>query len=145
MADNAVKSFEFSAKRKAANEKAKGTVLQSFVVDGVSLDIRPLKDSSVAYLVHEISAGSPSEVISAVLDFTSKALTPESAKDFRRIVLDPEAGLELDEVVEVFEFILEVVSNGVPTTPEPVSTPSRRKTGSGSAATSTRARAVKTP
>lgn len=133
---DAVKVFEFSAKRKASDAKTKGIVLATFEVDGQSFDIRPLKDSSVAYLVHKISGGSPAEVISAVLNFTEKALTPDSSVRFEKLVLDPEAGLELDEVVQIFEHILEVVSNGVPPTPPSASTRSPRKTSSASRATS---------
>jgi hypothetical protein len=135
MSDPGIKIFEFAAKRKASDAKSKGIVLASFEVDGQSFDIRPLKDSSVAYLVHKISGGSPAEVISAVLNFTEKALTPESSVRFEKLVLDPDAGLELDEVVQIFEHILEVVSNGVPTMPPPASSASRRKTTSSSAAT----------
>lgn len=132
-----MKSFEFAAAR-AAGEK----VIGSFQINGEQFDIRPLKDTSVAVLVHRTRSGRPDVVLAAVLDFTEKALTPSSAKRFSEICLDPYDGLAMDEVIEVFRHVLGVVGAN-PTGSASSSSPAPRKTGSGSRA-STRTRTAGT-
>lgn len=127
MTANDVKNFEFAS----ITKKAK--TVGSFAINGENFDVRPLKDASMAYLVHRMRSGAPDVIISAVLDFTERALTAESAKRFEALVLDPDAGLEIAEIVQVFEHLLGMVS-GLPTTsPKPSPAP-RRRTGSASRA-----------
>lgn len=120
------KAFTFAAKR-AAGEK----VIDTFDIDGESYDIRALKNSSVALLVHRVRSGRPEVVLSSCLDFAEKALTPESAKRFADRCLDPVEGLELEQITEVFEYILGIVSAGPTGQPSASSAP-RRKTGTAS-------------
>lgn len=124
------KAFEFAGK-KASGEK----IIESFTVNGESFDIRPLKDSSVAVLVHKTRNGTPDAVLAAVLNFTEKALTPESAKRFEAICLDPVDGLEMAQIVEVFQYVLGVVGANPSGSSNASSVPPRR-TGSRSTAAS---------
>lgn len=135
MADG-TKVFEFASKKQAAPAEA----IADFQLDGPDSPkfyIRALKDTSVAYLVHQTKGGAPDVVIAAVLDFTERALLPESSKRFeqRALGLDGNEELELTEIVEVFEHILGVVAAN-PTGSRNASSPQRPKTGSRSRATS---------
>lgn len=127
MAVSDIKNFEFS------NVAKKATTIGSFTINGEEFHVRPLKDASIAYLVHRSRSGAPDVIISAVLDFTEKAMVPESAKRFEAIVLDPEGGLEIAEIVQVFEHILGMVS-AFPTGQQKASATPRRRTGSASRA-----------
>lgn len=142
MADG-TKSFAFSSKRAAGSKKGP-VIIESFDIDGSSFDIRALKDSSVAYLVHQTKGGEANVVIAAVLDFTERALTAESAKRFEALALglDGGEGLDLEQIVEVFQYILGVVG-GHPTGPSSASSSAPRRTGTASRGTS-RARAAST-
>lgn len=135
---NGIKTFQFSAK-KAAGVK----VIESFEVNGESFDIRALKDSNVAYLVHQTKSGRANDVIAGVLDFMEKALTPDSSKRFSEMALDPDAGLTLEQIVEVFQYVLGVVG-AHPTGPSSDSSSAPRRSGTGSRATS-RSRVSETP
>lgn len=104
MADG-TKSFVFASKRKKVGD----TIVGGFDVDGEWYDIRALRDTAVAVLVHRIGEADPGEVVGLVLNFTEKALTPASAKRFAEIVLDPVDGLEILEIMEVFQYVLGVV------------------------------------
>jgi hypothetical protein len=135
---NGIKSFEFGAK-KAAGVK----VIETFELNGESFDIRALKDSNVAYLVHQTKSGKANDVIAGVLDFMEKALAPDSSKRFAEVALDPDAGLTLEQIVEVFQYVLGVVG-AHPTGPSSDSSSAPRRTGTGSRANS-RSRASATP
>jgi hypothetical protein len=135
---NGIKSFEFGAK-KAAGVK----VIESFELNGEKFDIRALKDSNVAYLVHQTKSGKANDVIAGVLDFMEKALAPDSSKRFAEVALDPDAGLTLEQIVEVFQYVLGVVG-AHPTGPSSDSSSGPRRTGTGSRANS-RSRASSTP
>lgn len=139
MADG-VTAFEFASKKALKPASA----IDTFTIDGEDYHVRALKDASIAYLVHRTRGGRPDVVISAVLDFTEKALLPESAARFeaRALGTDGQEGLDLAQIVQVFEYILSVVA-AFPTGSPANSSPSPRKTGSASRATS-RARGVPT-
>jgi hypothetical protein len=139
---NGIKSFEFGAKRTSAAKKGPA-IIESFELNGETLHIRALKDSSVAYLVHQTKSGKANDIIAGVLDFTEKALIPESAKRFAEIVLDPDAGLDLEEVVEVFQYVLGVVG-AHPTGPSSDSSSASPPTGTASRSSRSRSRAVAT-
>jgi hypothetical protein len=126
-------SFEFASKKALAPAKA----IDTFQIDGEDYFIRALKDSRVAYLVHKTRGGAPDVIISAVLDFTEQALLPESAKRFeaRALGTDGGDGLDLDQIVQVFNHILGVVAANPTGGPSKPSSPSPRKTGSASPAT----------
>lgn len=140
MADGA-KVFEFASKKALKPAAA----IDTFKIDGEDYHIRALKDASVAFLVHRTRGGQPDVVISAVLDFTEKALLPESAKRFEERALgsDGQDGLDLAQIVQVFEYVLSVVAAN-PTGSPANSSPSPRRNGSGSRGTS-RVRAVPSP
>lgn len=139
MADG-VTAFEFASK-KALKPAAS---IETFTIDGEDYHIRALKDASIAYLVHRTRGGQADVIISAVLDFTEKALLPESAKRFeaRALGTDGQEGLDLAQIVQVFEYVLGVVAAN-PTGSPSSSSPSPRKIGSASRGTS-RVRAVPT-
>lgn len=129
---NGIKSFSFSAKKQSGAK-----VIETFEVDGQSFDIRALKDSSVAYLVHQTKSGKANDIIAGVLDFLEKALTPESSTRFAELALDPAAGLTLEQIVEVFQYVLGVVGAN-PTGPSSASSSVPRRTGAGSRSTQSR-------
>lgn len=106
-----VKNFEFD------NPSQAGTVVGSFTVNGDSFDIRPLRDTSIAYLVRAAQRKrNESAIISAVINFMEQALTEESSARFEEVVLgDP--GLTMMQVVEVFQYVLGVVSSGAEAAP----------------------------
>lgn len=137
MADG-VTAFEFASKKALKPAAA----INTFKIDGEDYHIRALKDASVAYLVHKTRGGQAHVIIAAVLDFTEKALLPESARRFeeRALGTDGQDGLDLAQIVEVFEYVLGVVAAN-PTGSPNNSSPSPRKIGSASRATA-RARGV---
>lgn len=129
MSENDIKAFEF-ASVKTAEVKAHG----EFQINGETYYVRALKDSHLAYLVHKAKSSAPDRVIAAVLDFMEKAMLDESASRFEDLVLgDP--GLEMTEVVEVFQHVLTLVT-ATPTGPPKRSSARRRTTGSASPANS---------
>lgn len=125
------KAFEFSSKV-VAKDKIAGT----FSIDGQDFQVRVLKDSSLAYLVAKISDGTDSsKTLSYIIDFTERALVPDSATRFEALVLgkDGGSGLELSEVMEVFQHVLELVAAG-PTGGQAASASSRKSTSTRSKA-----------
>lgn len=72
--------------------------------------IRALVNSSTAVLVNKVRSSDHSAVIQAVLNFTEIALTPESAERFAKVALHPIKGLEIDQIIEVFRYVLSVTS-----------------------------------
>lgn len=101
------KNFEFDQKAAAGP-----AVIGDFTINGEKYDIRPLKDTHVAYLVRAAQRKrNETAIISAVINFMEQALTAESSARFEDLVLgDP--GLEMLQVVEVFQHVLSVVSEG---------------------------------
>lgn len=142
MADG-LKSFTFASKRIGLTSVE---VIESFEIDGEEFHIRALKDSAVAMLVHKTQGGNASGavVISAVLDFAERALLPESARRFEDLILGTDGGdgLDMVQIVEVFNHILSVVAAN-PSGSRTASSAASRKTGSGSRAAS-RAKAPQT-
>ncbi len=136
MADG-VKSFSFASKKLTGPK-----IIGQFEIDGVSYDVVAQKDSAVAWLVHRTQSGGNNETIAGVLDFTERALTKESAKRFEARVLgtDGSEGLDMEQIVQVFQHILTLVST-FPTGSAQGSSTSSEETGTGSRAT-TRARRV---
>lgn len=124
-------AFEFASKKAAQPEAA----IADFKIDGEDYFIRALADSQVAYLVHRTKTAGPDGIISAVLDFTHKALLPESAIRFEERALRVPDSLSLEQIVKVFEHVLGVVAAFPTGSPAPSVSP-RRKTGSPSRANS---------
>lgn len=127
---NGIKTFNFGAK-KAAGVK----VIETFELNGENFDIRALRDSNVAYLVHQTKSGKANDIIAGVLDFMERALTPESSKRFAELALDVDSGLTLEQIVEVFQYVLGVVGAHPFTSPSDSSS-GPRKSGTGSRANS---------
>lgn len=135
MSDGDIKSFDF-----AAEKTTKNSIIGSFKVRGETYDVRQLKDTVVPVLVRA-SAGGGQGMIPAVFAFLEKALTPESAKRFETDLLDPITGLTNDQVVQIFQHVLSMVSAGKATGASSESSAGSRTTGSASRGTS-RARAA---
>lgn len=128
-----VKSFTFGSKRAAGAIKLAG----QFDLNGERYDVRVLKNSHISFLVAKVKGtNKPDEQVVAFIDFMHKALTPESAERFEAMVLDPDAGLEMDEVLQVFHHVVELVGAGNPTGPSSASSSRRPKAGAGSQAAS---------
>lgn len=133
-----VKAFQFASKTTKSPK-----VIGEFKIDGATYRVRHLKDSAVALLIHQTSSGSADKTIAGVLDFTEMALMPEDAKAFAERALskdNPENALSMDEIVQVFQHVLTIVTS-FPTGPSSDSSTSPRRTGSGSRGT-TRAQAA---
>lgn len=125
-----IKTFSFGAK-KATGVK----VIETFELNGENFDIRALRDSNVAYLVHQTKSGKANDIIAGVLDFMERALVPESAKRFADLALDVDSGLTLEQIVEVFQYVLGVVGAHPFTSPS-ASSSAPRKSGTASRASS---------
>lgn len=115
-----VKNFDFSTGEVAESQivghfDVKVKIGSEIVEHG--FDIRPLKDTHVAYLVRAAQRKrNESAIISAVINFMEYALTEESSARFEEIVLgDP--GLSMMQVVEIFQYVLGVVSSGAEAAP----------------------------
>lgn len=122
------KVFDFANVR-----TGKQKIAGEFSINGEDFQVRVLKDASIAYLVAAVNGSEdPMRIITKVLDFMERALVPESAKRFEKLVLDPEAGLEIEQVVQIFQHVLGVVAGGDPTGPSKGSSPQPRRTGAAS-------------
>lgn len=124
------KAFSFASQAKAANGTAsKQKVIGAFTIGDQSFDIVEQQTAGIAYLVYDMQSDDQSKVVATVLSFTERALTPDSATRFKKVVLGGPGvkGLELTEVVEVFEYILQVVSGAIPPTSPSASSARRRK------------------
>lgn len=121
------KVFAFASQK--ATKAPSENIIGSFDIGDQSFDIVETVDSSLAYLVVDMNDGDASQKISAVLGFTKRALTEDSANRFKVLALG-KPGLKLEEIVQVFEYILEVISSGVPSSPPSVSSARRRTTTS---------------
>lgn len=132
---SSIKAFEFAAKRVADSKKKAAALSGKFEVDGEMFEVRALRDTSIAYLVARVNdSEETTKVLAAVIDFMETAMTPDSAKRFAKMALTPPPdGLEIDEVMEVFQHVLELVAGGEdPTGSSSASSPSRRSTGGSS-------------
>lgn len=125
------KVFEFGAKKALAKSEPIG----EFELLGEVYYIRALKDSATAILIHQTRSSENSVVLSAILNFTEKALVPESATRFAKVCLDPIDGLDMDQILEVFKYVLSIVAAN-PTGSSSDSSPTVRKSGTRSTAAS---------
>lgn len=136
---SSIKSFEFASKRAKEDSAVDGPKLAGkFKLDGEEFEVQSLRGTNIAYLVARISdSDETAKVIAAVIDFMETAMTPDSAKRFAKLALEPKPkGLEIDEVMEVFQHVLTLVASGEdPTGQSSGSAPSRRSTGGRSTAT----------
>lgn len=132
---------EFASASKAA---AAPDDLIEFKLDGDVFHARRMKDATLAYLVAQASDTTDhARIVTAVLDFMEKALTPESARLFRKRMLDPEDGFDMEIVIEVFRWLLGEVAGGKAGGPPRASSSRQRSggrasTGTASARASTR-------
>jgi hypothetical protein len=84
-----------------------------FKMGGNVFEVRALKDSNIAYLIAAVNEnGDPMRTVSKVLNFMERALTDESYPRFEAYVLDPKAGLEIKEILQVFQHVLVLVASG---------------------------------
>lgn len=128
-----VKAFTFASKTTKGPK-----VIGEFKIDDVTYKVRALKDSAVALLIHQTSSGSADKTIAGVLDFTEMALMPEDAKAFAERALskdNPENALSMDEIVQVFQHVLTLVTSFPTIGSSSDSSTSPRRTSSGSRAT----------
>lgn len=129
---SSIKSFEFAARRVEESKKKKGSGLSGkFEVDGETFEVRALRDTSIAYLVARVNdTEETTKVLAAVIDFMETAMTPDSARRFAKVALTPPPdGLEIDEVMEIFQHVLELVAGGEDTAPAKPA-PARRSSAS---------------
>lgn len=117
------KNFEFDNAAPAGP-----AVIGDFTINGEKFYVRALKDTHVAYLVRAAQRKrNETAIISAVINFMEQALVAESSARFEDLVLgDP--GLEMLQVVEVFQHVLTVVSEGSDA-PAPTKKPTRSRSG----------------
>ena len=133
MADGS-KTFDFSGKRALGEDVIDTmTIKTKEYPDGQDFDIRAMKDSAPMFLAHKLSVGDNTQKLVAVIDFMHSAMTPESAERFEELATDPINGLDWEEIVEIFQYVLGVVS-GNPTGLPSGSSTVQRKTGSSSRA-----------
>lgn len=134
MATEDIKAFEFGSKV-ATKEKIAG----KFTVNGDTFSVRAIKDAQIAYLIAQVSHEDPMKVVVSVLDFTERVLAKESAPRFEALVLGKDGGdgLELKEVMEVFQHILTLVAAD-PTGGAPSASSRARKTTTASSRATTR-------
>lgn len=122
------KAFIFASQTKtAANSKQK--VIGEFDIGEETFQIVEVATASIAYLVYDMESDDQKRVVSTVLAFTEKALTVDSSNRFRKVVLGGPGvkGLDLPEVIQVFEYVLQVISGEIPPTSPAVSAARRRK------------------
>lgn len=125
-----MKVFEFANVR-----SSKAKIAGKFAVGTEQFEVRVLKDANIAYLVAAVNgATEPMKIITSVLNFMERAMVPESAKRFESLVLDPDDGLEIAQVVEIFQHVLSMVAGGDPTGPSSASSQPRKRTGARSTA-----------
>lgn len=128
------KAFNFASQAKAASgASAKQKIIGEFSIGDQTFDIVELANASIAYLVYDMENEEGTKVVTTVLAFTEKALTVDSAARFKKLALGAPGvkGLELPEVIEVFEYVLQVVSGAIPPTSPAASRARQRKTTSG--------------
>lgn len=117
-----IKHFDFAVKR---SDKVK--VAGKFTIGTDEFTIRVLQDSNIAYLIAKITDNAePTAIITHVLNFMERAMPPESSKRFERLVLDPDGGLSITQIVEVFQHVVTVVAGGADPTGSPRASASRR-------------------
>jgi hypothetical protein len=123
-----IKKFEFAAKR-AEGESISG----SFELNGETFAVRYLPNTNVAYLVAAINDTSdPMRVVTKVIDFMHRALTKDDGPRFEKLVLDPDNGLEIDELLQVFQHVLTLAAAERPTGSSSDSSEPSSKTGTAS-------------
>lgn len=110
-----IKNFDFSTGEAAEQEIVGHFDVKVKIGDQVvehGFDIRPLKDTHVAYLVRAAQRKRNEDaIISAVINFMEYALTEESSARFEDVVLG-RPGLSMMQVVEIFQYVLGIVSSG---------------------------------
>jgi hypothetical protein len=107
-----IKNFEFGGKAAGPESIGEFAITIKSTGEKHTFRVRELKDTHVAYLVRAAQRKrNESAIISAVINFMEHAMVAESADRFEDLVLgDP--GLELMEVVQVFQHVLGLVSDG---------------------------------
>lgn len=89
-----------------------------FVLDGDQYLMKAPKDTQLAVLVGMTSeAKTDADRVVALLDFFEATLAQPGRGRFKRRMLDPNDPLELDTLLEVFNYALETWSGTAPTSP----------------------------
>lgn len=88
----------------------------SFSLDGVDFTLRAPKRTQLAFLIATASSSrSDADRIAAMLDFIEATLAPPGNEIIRNRLLSNEDQLELDTIVEVFNWALEEWTGRPPT------------------------------
>ena len=111
MADGS-KTFDFSGKRASGQDVIDTFTLKTKAYpEGQEFELRALKDSAPMFLAHQMNVGTQTQKLVAVIDFMHKAMTPDSAERFAKLATDPVNGLDWEEMIEVFRYVLGVVGS----------------------------------
>lgn len=106
---------EFSSSVRAADDGGQLEDLP-FALDGVDYVLRAPKRTQLAFLVATSAASrTDADRIAAMLDFIEAALEPPGNEKIRVRLLDRDDPLELEHMVEVFNWALEQWSGRPPT------------------------------
>lgn len=90
-------------------------VAGKFELNGQEFTVRALNDSNVAYLIAAINdTTDPMRVVTKVIDFMDRALIKEDGPRFEKVVLDPESGLKIEELLSVFQHVLTLAASPDP-------------------------------
>lgn len=123
------KVFGAASKKAAGKEK----VVATFDVGDEHFEIKEANDTRMAYLIHDMSEGDGAKTISSALNYVGNAVVGDDAHDrLKKAVFA--AGLELEEVMEIFQYVLEAQSDETPTGPASASSARRPRTSTASQA-----------
>lgn len=126
-----LKEFAFAAKRGGKKTKGDESVIGSFVLEGKTFGVRSVPDARLAHLVAAVNSAEEMTVVARVFDFMERALLPGQAKAFEAELLE----LDIPEVMEVFQEVLRLVSEGKAGGSSSDSSASPRRAGRSSTAT----------
>lgn len=126
------KVFEFAAKHVDV-EGEEEPISGKFTLQGQEFSVRFLANTNVAYLIAAINdTTDPMRVVTKVIDFMHRALIESDGLRFEKVVLDPKKGLEIDQLLEVFQHVLSLAAAERPTGGSNESSEPSSKTGTGS-------------
>lgn len=128
-----MKILEFGGKREQG-------VAGEFKLNGEVFTVRTLPSGRLAYLVAGVnnSGEDGTALVAKVFDFMEAALLPEDLKRFEKVLLDPVTGLETEEIMEVFQEIVELVAAGKAGGSSTASSESPKRNGRASTVTTKR-------
>lgn len=109
-----------------------------FKLQGQVFTCRTLPSGNLAYLIAAVNnnkGDGDGKLVGAVFDFMEKALIPDDLQRFKDVLLDPVKGLESDEIMEVFQEVVQLVAGGKAGGSSTASSSSPKRSGRASTAT----------